>query len=419
MPRIGAFAATEFSAADRDFLFELQRQGLHYFLENQTARGLVLDRQRNHGSRRSDGLCSLAATGMGCIALALAAEPEYGLLSASEAANRVAFALRTCLHELPADHGVLPHFVDAETAAVRGDDAHSTIETAWMVTGGLWAAALLKDDELTSLASHLYERVNWAFWTRSDGLILHGKDSRGRLLPCAWDRLNGETAFMYVLAAGSRAEFALSSDAWTVLKPFYGSASGLRFASADLGLFVFQYGLDLLDLRAWRAPGSLDLVAEAAVATEANLLACRNAASRFATYRHYWGLSAGDGPGSAAGADIYREYAPAGLIDGTAHLTATIASLAHRPHEVLDNIRAAGQQSSPSVRGRYGFSNVNVDANWISRDMVGIDVGAAVLAVDNVLFENRVRSVFHSLPCIELAMDRLGFVSPGSGRKAA
>ena len=47
----------------------------------------------------------------------------------------------------------------------------------------------------------------------------------------------------------------------------YGTAAGLRFVSADLGLFVFQYGLDLLDFRTWHVPGSLDLWAEAAVAT--------------------------------------------------------------------------------------------------------------------------------------------------------
>jgi hypothetical protein len=59
--------------------------------------------------------------------------------------------------------------------------------------------------------------------------------------------------------------------------------------------------------------------------------------------------------------------------------------------------------------GRYGFSNINLDRCWVGRDMVGIDAGAAVLALDNYLFANRVRDVFHGLPAVIRGLDRLGF----------
>ncbi len=41
--------------------------------------------------------------------------------------------------------------------------------------------------------------------------------------------------------------------------------------------------------------------------------------------------------------------------------------------------------------------------------MVGIDAGAAVLALDNFLAANRVRKVFHELPCVARGLERLGF----------
>ena len=41
---------------------------------------------------------------------------------------------------------------------------------------------------------------------------------------------------------------AWPAENWCRLQPFFGTVAGLRFISADLGLFVFQYGLDLLDL---------------------------------------------------------------------------------------------------------------------------------------------------------------------------
>jgi hypothetical protein len=407
--------ADEPSSADRDFLLGLQYQALHYFLDNQTAGGLMLDRQRNHGPLRADGLCSVAATGMGFIALALASAPPYRLLSPLTAAGRIAAGLRAALERLPSDHGILPHFVEADNGAVVGADAFSTVETAWLVSGGLWAAAFLHDATLAGLAVRLYDRVDWRYWTAPDapggtGLLRHGKDAQGRFLGCSWDRLNGETAFMYVLAAGAADGVALDAASWDALRPFPGTAGGAQFHSADLGLFVFQYGLDLLDLDGWRAPGPVDLWAEAAVAVGANRSVCREAADRFATYRRYWGLSAGDGPAEGPDGFAYRAYSPSGPVDGTAHLTATLASVAHRPGDVLDNLHEADRDRRLTARGRYGFSTVNLDHHFVGRDMVGIDAGAAVLALDNYLASGRVRRVFHGLPPVARALDRLGFL---------
>jgi hypothetical protein len=355
---------------------------------------------------------------MGLIALALAAAPPYRLLTEREAALRVRAGLLTALGRLPHDHGVVPHFVDWATGAVCGADHFSTVETAWLAAGALWAAAFLRGAELEALATSLYERIDWQYWAGSEGtgaagLLRHGKDACGRFLPCCWDRLNGETAFLYVLAAGAAEGRALSAASWSALRPCYGTVAGLRFNNADLGLFVFQYGFDLLDLRRWRAPGAVDLWAEAGVAARANRRACRGAAGRFTTYRRFWGLSAGDGPGDHTTPDRYRVYSPGGPIDGTAHLMASLASVAHCPAAVLRNLHEAEHDGRLGAHGRYGLSNVNLDRRWVGRDMVGIDAGAAVLALDNYLMPDRVRIVFQALPCVRRGMERLGFAPEG------
>jgi hypothetical protein len=409
------------AAADRAFLLQLQRQALQYFVDNQAPGGLVLDRQSNHGSPRRHGLYSTAATGMGFIALALAGAPPYQLLTPKAAVGRVRAGLEAALDRLPHDQGVVPHFLDAATGAVVGFDAFSTIETAWLLAGALWAAAFLQDADLEALAGRLYHRVDWQHWTGPNvagacGLLRHGKIADGRFLACCWDRLNGETAFMYVLGAGAAEGRALAAESWAALRPFYGTAGGRSFNNADLGLFVFQYGLDLLDLRQWRAPGPVDLCAEAEVALLANEQTCRALGTTFATYRRYWGLSAGDGPAPPA-PEAYRCYAPSGPIDGTAHVTATLASVAHGPAAVLQNLYEAQHDAELRIRGHYGFSNVNVDQGWVSRDVVGIDLGAAVLALDNFLEGNRVRAVFHSLPCIRRGLQRLGFLPAPAGSR--
>ena len=56
---------------------------------------------------------------------------------------------------------------------------------------------------------------------------------------------------------------------------------------------------------------------------------------------------------------------------------------------------------------------------WVGRDMVGIDAGAAVLALDNVLRGDRVRAVFHGLPCVQRGLERLGFTRVAAVRQAS
>jgi hypothetical protein len=393
----------------------LQAQALQYFLDNQTPSGLILDRQRNHGPLRRGGLCSLAATGMGWMALALASDEPYRLLSPCEAALRIRTGLHTALYTLPHDGGVLPHFVDADTGHVHGRDYLSTVETAWLAAGGLWAAAFLRDAGLERLAQALADRIDWYYWTAPGQstvpLLRHGQTQDGRFIPWAWDRLNGETVFMYVLAAGTVEEHALPVSAWSHLQSFHGTMAGLHFNNSDLGLFVFQYGLDLLDLDDWLAPSGVDLAAEAGLAAEANFRVCRELSCTFTTYRDYWGLSAGDGPGAPPEDIAYHCYAPAGPIDGTAHITATLASIAQRPNLVAENLERATHEMRWPLLGRYGFSNVNADRGWVGSDMVGIDAGAAVLALDNYLNNHRVRNVFHTLPCVQRGLERSGFCS--------
>jgi hypothetical protein len=413
-----------FSPAERDLLLSLQRQALSYFLENQAPGGLMFDRQRNHGPRNERRLCSTSATGMGLIAVALASAEPHHLISRDEAVLRIRAALQ-CAEELAHDRGMLPHFLHPRTGEAVGADPYSTIDTSWLLAGALWAATFLRDQLLADAAHRLFERVDWTYWTAASDeandviLLRHGRGRDGNFLRCCWDRLNGETIFMYVMAVGAPHDRALGAHAWNGLRPFYGTVAGHRFNNADLGLFVFQYGLDLLDLRSWFASGAVDLMAEAATATTANHAACREAAADFRTYRRYWGLSAGDGPGEGSEHGKYRVYSPAGPIDGTAHITATLASISQAPEAVMENLQQAKHDRGLKSMGRYGFSSLNVDRGWVARDMIGIDAGAAVLALDNFLAHDRVRATFHLLPCVGRGLERLNFVDRSACRRAS
>jgi hypothetical protein len=137
---------------------------------------------------------------------------------------------------------------------------------------------------------------------------------------------------------------------------------------------------------------------------------CRSLGVLYETYADkLWGLSAGDGPSESG--DVYKAYSPT-TADGTAHITATLASVEVAPKSVLDNaLRASKLRLGPQKLeplGKYGFSNINVDRLWISRDVVGIDIGAAIMSIDNYLNDNRVKQSFLRLGFVNRAAKVLG-----------
>src|SRR5262249_34559813 len=152
----------------------------------------------------------------------------------------------------------------------------------------------------------------WAVDRGAGPLLRHGRGRDGRLLGCAWDRLNGETVFLYLLATAAEPGRELSPDCWAAFRPFPGTVAGHPLHHADLGLFVFQYGLALLCPAQWAAHGGEDLHSHAARAACANRAACLELRERWLTFRHFWGLSAGDGPLDRPPGFAYRPYAPSG-----------------------------------------------------------------------------------------------------------
>ena len=179
-------ASPPIERSERIFLLGLQRQALRYFLDNQTPGGLVRDRQANQGPLMPRGWCSTAATGMGLIALSLAAAPPYRMLSRAEAVGRVRTALDAALERIPADQGMMPHFLDSATDEPRGHDVFSTVDSSWLVAGALWAAAFLEDAALESLADRLYHRVDWQHWTASAITARAGRTACAAPPPLVW-----------------------------------------------------------------------------------------------------------------------------------------------------------------------------------------------------------------------------------------
>lgn len=403
---------------NKRLLFEYQLHALSYFLENQLPHGLILDRQANHGPRRFDGLCSTSATGMGLVAIALASSPEYRLISRDDAHQRIARGIDAAFR-LPHLRGIMPHFTTSDGVTVVGSDTLATIDSAWLIAGCMLATQFPGMESLKPQALKLYNRVDWRYWTiacriadlrkqagdmnetierRAKGhWLLHGQRRDGTFLPSHWDLLNAETAFMYVLGAGASRRKRLSPRIFDEMVDARNTAPDDTDNTA-LGLFVSQYSLELIDFSQVALPGGINLQSECRKGVRANHRASGLWSAAYKTYRMFWGMSAGDGPPALPDEpgkpDEYRAYGAKEPppVDGTGHVMATVASVRLEPGLVLHNMRATTRHRR--MVGRYGYSNVNLDRKWVSRDVVGIDVGAACMALDNALHRNRLPRLF-------------------------
>lgn len=105
-----------------------------------------------------------------------------------------------------------------------------------------------------------------------------------------------------------------------------------------------------------------------------------NAGKRRGYAADIWGLNACDGP------DGYKAYgAPPSEEDGTVSPTGAIAALLFAPDLARSAADAMYARYGDKIWGRYGFSNgFNPDRNWYDQDVIGIDLGMALLAIEDV-----------------------------------
>jgi hypothetical protein len=149
--------------------------------------GLYADAYMTFGEN-PDFRCSIAATGVGLISLAVADMEGWD----DKAAEKALLTLQACLGEVEgcqvardASTGFFAHFVDMET----GENLHSeisTIDTSLLVAGALFAGQHFKDKdpEIAELAQKLLKSIDWRVVVndKEKGVInMVVKDGKGTL----------------------------------------------------------------------------------------------------------------------------------------------------------------------------------------------------------------------------------------------
>lgn len=411
----------------------LARAHFRYFVHHQDAiTGLTSDRSRP-GSP-----ASIAATGFALTAYPVAVERSW--IARHDAVSYTLKVFRALWNApqgcaargVSGNHGFFYHFLDA-TSVTRFDRVEiSTIDTALLMAGVLFAREYFdqgtaEEKEIRTLAAALYERVDWAAAVNSDGYISHGWIPESGMIPHDW-RGYDEGTLLVLMGLGSP-DHPLPADSWNRYMRHCKVAEmyGQRYLQCG-PMFAHQYTQCWLDLRSIRDPFMSKLgfslfenSRRAAIAQHSYAVDNPRGWRGFGELD--WGLTACDGPGwrnqQVDGKQVeFFDYIARGFPDspedGTIAPTAAVASLPFAPELVLPTIRH-WLFDYREMLGEYGFQdsfNPTFDSSdrtgWIAPCTVGIDQGPIVLMIENYRSEF-VWSIMKRSRYVRKALNSAGF----------
>ena len=393
------------SHEDELFLDDFQKRACLFFWEQASPRtGQVLDRARNDlkdGVRDSRKMASIAATGFGLTALCIA--DHRGYLPHAQIVERVKATLDWHLNHFRQEHGFYYHFTDIETGVPFPGSELSSIDTSLLLCGVLTARAYFKDEQIHSLASQIYERVDWPWMLNGGKTFSMGWFPDKGFLAARWEHFC-ELMMIYLLAIGSPTH-PVPPSSWDAWKRPTIEYAGLKYISGNDPIFTHQYSHAWFDFRA-KHDRYTNYFENSIKATRAHKAFCLSMPKWYS--EDYWGISASDYQG---GYTAWGGPPPQGPIDGTVVPNAAAGSLAFVPKDCLHVLRAMKDKWGARAWGRYGFTDAfHPAANWYDPDVLGIDQGISVIMAEN-LRSGLIWETFMRNPEAVEAMKRAGFVS--------
>ncbi|MPY88684.1 MAG: Tat pathway signal protein [Luteitalea sp.] len=409
---------------DDPFLDTLERRTFQWFWDvTNPENGLVPDRWPDIN------FSSIAAIGFGLTAYGIGAERGY--ITREQARERTRTTLRFLWKAPQSDEprdvtgyrGFFYHFLDMETGRRHETTELSSIDTALLMAGVLFAQSYFDRDEdaeseIRELADSLYRRVEWS-WMQP----------RAPLVAMAWRPEKGmgehdyngyqEAMILYVLALGSPTH-AISPDAWAARIRDYRWETYQGYDLVNYPpLFIHQYSHVWIDFRgihdAYMRAKGIDYFENSRRATYAHRAYAVDNPSGFRDYgEDIWGLTACIGPAGATakvdGTSIeFRRYWARGVSrddvrdDGTIAPTAAGGSLAFAPEIALPALKAMASRYGNRLFRRYGFidafnptfARAGIEAatgsvhpeGWFADDYLGIDQGPIVTMAENARSE--------------------------------
>lgn len=137
---------------------ELLETAVRFYRASRGETGLYRDRLRFDGAH--EGPASIATTGMGLVSLCIGSRLGISPNAEADAATTLRMVLE--MTQARNGSGFYYHFVDIETGDRAGESEYSSIDTAILMAGALFAASCLGDAGLDSLVERLWDSIDWS-----------------------------------------------------------------------------------------------------------------------------------------------------------------------------------------------------------------------------------------------------------------
>jgi hypothetical protein len=363
--------------SDDEFLDQLQRAIFLFFWEQASpTTGQVKDRALAAGNDTRT-VSSIAATGFGLSALCIARKRGYA--DPTQIQARVTTTLTFLFDQLTNVNGFFYHFIDMNTGARVGNCELSSIDTSILLCGVLMCRQYFQDAQIQSLASQIYQRVNWPWMLNGGSAFSMGWTPESGFLSARWDTYS-ELMMLYLLAISSTTN-PVPASAWDAFTRPSFTYQGLTYiTNLTAPLFIHQYSHAWFDFRN-KQDKYANYFNNSVTATQVHKLFCLSLQPQFPDYgTNLWGITASD---SAKGYTAWGGPPPMGPIDGSIVPCAAGGSLPFLPADCIAVLRNARAQY-PQAWQRYGFVDAfNPLTGWYDPDVVGIDVGITMLMAEN------------------------------------
>ena len=391
-------------ASDR-LLDEIERRACRYFYDMADPNtGLVRDRA-NSEEPYAPSVSSIAATGFGLSALAIADNRQY--LQPGQALARAQATLRFLADKCEQERGFFYHFLDSASGKRLWKCELSSVDTTWLLCGVLHAGSYFNDPEVKKLSAELLSRTQWDWMLNGSRTLCHGWTPENGFLVYRWDTYS-EVLGMYLLAVASE-KHPIPASSWNAFARPMREFEGVFFIDAGAPLFVHQYSHAWFDFRD-RVDRYANYFRNSVRATQAHRLYCLSYAHEFPWYGpDMWGVTASDSRNG------YRPWCSSTLPpDGTLVPCAAGGSMPFMPQSCGAVLQNMMDTYGDKIWKKYGFIDAfHPKDKWYSRYTLGIDQGIMLLAVANMR-RGAVWSSIMATPEARRAMEAVGFVPTAS-----
>ena len=409
-----ASLASQTPLRGQGLLDDVSHRAFNFFWEQSPAPNyFTLDRAPNDigAAPHEKTPASIASIGYALCAYAIGSHRNW--VSREKALRRARITAEAVLEKAPQYRGWLFHWFDPSTGERMWNCEASTIDTAIFLNGLLMAEGYFKDERLSAAATKIYKRVNWQSMLDDDGsrpsakFFSMGYVPEHKFIKGQWHDYN-ELMHLYLAAYVLWPAMPASSwDEWERTPVKY---AGLDFFRGG-PLFLHQMSQGFYDFKGRRDHLGYDYWVGSRNATLAQIAYCTENPKKFDGYgKDIWGLSACDNPDgyNANGCPVETND------NGTLAPVSATASVLFTPHESLAATEAFVTKY-PESYATYGFATgINPTKKWHSPDVIGIDIGQALLNIENAR-DGAPHMWMMSQPRVQKAFKKIGLNKTSEG----